>query len=43
MGKFPNFLGVIHFPFDRKTKKFCKFTDADPGAFQNPQLRGDDN
>jgi hypothetical protein len=34
---FRNFLGVIHFPFDRKTKN--TFADEDPGN-SKPQLRG---
>jgi hypothetical protein len=33
---FPNFLGVIHFPFDRKTKRSVSLRMQIPGHFKTP-------
>jgi hypothetical protein len=36
MASFPNFLGAIHFPFDRKTKNTVSLRTQIPGHFKTP-------
>lgn len=36
MASFPNLLGVIHFPFDRKTKNTVSLRTQIPGHFKPP-------